>query len=519
MRTLSALLGGLLLAGSVKALVKVASLSTPAPLLAGPGAPTTNATEAQIRQTCVAIAHQIGSAKVRLAGALDVGYQGTVSHTWNAQQSYYRPVCIVYPANPEDITAAYQAIIKDDAPYGVRSGSHGVPYGYCATPGILIDMVNANKVEYDAERGVARIGPGNRWDRVYDTLAPYNVTVLGGRVSDVGMGLLLGGGVSYLAGEHGFGSTSFVEVDIVLPTGKRVVASPTNEYNDLLWGLQAGGNSFGVVTEFTLKVVPVKTDWWGGLIIYKGEQFQNLSDAASDIFVNVADPKVTIIPTFEWVGPPIGDLLPPFAIVAVAYNAPTPPPGLFDGLLAVPHVSSTMQTRPYAKKGGIVHLWDGLGAVYGNAQSFRTQTYKWNKEVGRQALRAATNLTSFLGNDLATFSLSFEHLPQSTIAISNQQGGIPYGFPEEALTFTLFNTAYKVELPVDRKQRLLQALIENSDSVLPSGINNYPLYVSYADATQRPLESYTNYQRLKSLKQKYDPTDFVSTHAGGPRYT
>lgn len=56
-------------------------------------------------------------------------------------------------------------------------------------------MKRFTEVTYDAGAGVAKIGAGNIWDNVYAALEPYNVSVVGGRVSGIGVtGFTLGGG-------------------------------------------------------------------------------------------------------------------------------------------------------------------------------------------------------------------------------------------------------------------------------------------------------------------------------------
>ncbi|KAE8241638.1 hypothetical protein A4X06_0g7456 [Tilletia controversa] len=210
MRVISALLGGI----AFSSLAAVTYAVTAAPPLAGPGAPSANASTDEISQACSTLAKQLGEDKVHRQGILDYEYRQSVERSWNLQQSFYKPVCIVFPEETNDVVVAYQTIIENGLPYGVRSGSHGVAYGWCSTPGIFIDLQRMNKVEYDAKRGVAQLGPGNRWSRVYDILGEQNQTVIGGRVSDVGMGLMLNGGVSYISGEYGFASTNFVEVGL-----------------------------------------------------------------------------------------------------------------------------------------------------------------------------------------------------------------------------------------------------------------------------------------------------------------
>ena len=61
-------------------------------------------------------------------------------------------------------------------------------------------MYKFSEVDYDADAGTATIGAGLIWDDVYAALAPYNVNVVGGRVTGVGVaGFSLGGGKCHAA--------------------------------------------------------------------------------------------------------------------------------------------------------------------------------------------------------------------------------------------------------------------------------------------------------------------------------
>ena len=56
-------------------------------------------------------------------------------------------------------------------------------------------MSRFNNVTYSASSQTASIGAGLVWDDVYAALEPFNVSVVGGRVSGVGVaGFTLGGG-------------------------------------------------------------------------------------------------------------------------------------------------------------------------------------------------------------------------------------------------------------------------------------------------------------------------------------
>lgn len=54
-------------------------------------------------------------------------------------------------------------------------------------------MTGIKDVTYDATSETARLGMGNRWGDVYAALDQYKRTVVGGRISPVGMALVTGG--------------------------------------------------------------------------------------------------------------------------------------------------------------------------------------------------------------------------------------------------------------------------------------------------------------------------------------
>ncbi len=59
--------------------------------------------------------------------------------------------------------------------------------------GVLIDLSSLNATSYDASKNTVIVGAGARWGDLYHYLDPYEMTVVGGRVLDVGVGgLILG---------------------------------------------------------------------------------------------------------------------------------------------------------------------------------------------------------------------------------------------------------------------------------------------------------------------------------------
>jgi FAD/FMN-containing dehydrogenase len=105
------------------------------------------------------------------------------------------------------------------------------------------DLSMLSRIEYDSEKNIFRLGPGQLWRDVYKKLGDKDVTLLGGRVGYVGVGgFTLGGGLSYLANLHGLACDSLIDAQIVLADGSIKWAS---EDEDLLFALKGAGHAFG----------------------------------------------------------------------------------------------------------------------------------------------------------------------------------------------------------------------------------------------------------------------------------
>lgn len=64
--------------------------------------------------------------------------------------------------------------------------------------GLTIDLGGLNTVSVHEDEGIVSFGSGCVWKEVYEALAPYKLTTVGGRASNVGVGGFLLGGASRL---------------------------------------------------------------------------------------------------------------------------------------------------------------------------------------------------------------------------------------------------------------------------------------------------------------------------------
>ncbi|KAI2473662.1 FAD-binding domain-containing protein [Annulohypoxylon bovei var. microspora] len=168
--------------------------------------------------------------------------------------------CIVNPKSAQEVSTVIKILSQTGTKFAIRSGGHNYLPGFGSVneTGVLVSLSSLNTTVLSTDKKSAKIGPGNKWQAVYESLVPQGVTVVGGRVGPVGVGgLMLGGGLSYFATQRGLAFDNVKSYEVVLANGSIVTATASNQYSDLYKGLRGGGSNFGIVTNYELYTYPV----------------------------------------------------------------------------------------------------------------------------------------------------------------------------------------------------------------------------------------------------------------------
>ncbi|KAJ8590729.1 FAD-binding domain-containing protein [Rhizopogon salebrosus TDB-379] len=289
-------------------------------------------------ETCKEIAASVSSAS-RVYDEDSLHYIEDISH-W-ASSSTQIAGCSFEPETSLDVGIALQILGKNRTPFAVKGGGHASNPGFSSTSGVQIAMSRFSDVTYDYVSQTATIGAGLIWDDVYAALEPYGVNVAGGRVSGVGVaGFILGGGYSWLTNQYGLAIDTVQSFELVMPCGTVKNVTATSD-PDLFFGLRGGFNNFGIVTRFTLKAFP-QPQVWGGLITYTSNELDRVNQATANFAANNTDPRAQIITTYNCILglTEVSELL--------FYNGPSPPEGILDEFLAIPHLTKDVHTRSFS---------------------------------------------------------------------------------------------------------------------------------------------------------------------------
>jgi FAD/FMN-containing dehydrogenase len=418
-----------------------------------------------------------------------------------------RPEAVVLCKEPADVSATIAFARRFGLETAARSGGHCFT-GHSWASGIVIDVSPMSSVSVSDLR--ATVGAGARLGEVYDALEVDELTIAAGCGATVGIaGLALGGGVGILGRLYGLTCDQLLGAEVVLADG-RVVDCDEEREEELFWALRGGGGgNFGVVTSFLFRTVPAPSSTAFHLV-------WPFSDAAG------------VMEAWQGWAPDAPDELAASVLITVPGNLDRAPlVNVFGAMVGTESESSALLdelvgrigTDPVTaafEQGSFVDTkkyLGGLGDQFEEIERDQTQpVHSFSKsEFFAQSL--PTEAVAALAADLGERRVAGESRELDCMPFGgayNRVAADATAFPHRGARFLLKHTVV-VEPEASRHERDAARLwlARSWESVHPWASGG--VYVNFPDPDLVGAErAYygANYERLLSVKQRYDPDNF-----------
>jgi hypothetical protein len=232
-------------------------------------------------------------------GDLAAGMRGTVllpgdgaydaaRMVWNGRYDR-RPALIARCESPADVMQAVNFAREHRLLTAVKAGGHSATGKSTCDGGIMIDLTQMNGVRVDPIARFARIESGTLLKELDSETRQFGLVTTAGTVGHTGAaGLTLGGGLGRVGRRFGLACDNLRAADIVTADGRLLHVSPT-ENPDLLWGLRGGGGNFGVVTSFEYGLHEMNPMILGGNVTWPQTQLREVLRFLADYTPGLPD--------------------------------------------------------------------------------------------------------------------------------------------------------------------------------------------------------------------------------------
>jgi len=159
----------------------------------------------------------------------------------------------------------------------------------------VIDLRSMRGIRVDPAKRTVRVQAGALLGELDRETQTFGLAAPSGIVTHTGVaGLTLGGGIGWIMRRHGLSIDQLASVDVVTAGGELVTASQT-ENADLFWGVRGGGGNFGIVTEFEFRLVPLGPQVMAGPVFWAMEDAPRVLRFYRDWIAGCPDELMTIV--------------------------------------------------------------------------------------------------------------------------------------------------------------------------------------------------------------------------------
>jgi FAD/FMN-containing dehydrogenase len=445
----------------------------------------------------------IESFRERLRGALIVPNNPTYDlarQLWNGLIDR-RPALIARCMGVADVVETVKFARDHDLPLAVRGGGHNVAGLATCEGGLVLDLSPMQGIQVDPVARSVRAQAGVTWGQLDRETQLFGLATPGGVVSTTGIsGLTLSGGYSWQRRKHGMSIDNLLSADVVTADGRFLRASDA-ENPALFWALRGGGGNFGVVTAFEYRLHRLGPEVMFLGCLYPLEHVREVLTVWRD-FVATAPDEATVdilvwsIPEHPAFPEPVRNR-PVIGIAGMYAGRPEEGEQLFQPLrelgAALLDLSGTM---PYS----------AVQSAFDPFFPWAELRYYWKSAYLESMSDEAVDTLARWANVRSS--------PRSLLSIRHLQGTISR-VPAEATAFgdrsapfllSIDTTWERSEEDADHIAWTREMWLDMQRFSRGGTYFNFPGFLEEGERLLR--DSYgANFDRLKKLKQEYDPTN------------
>jgi hypothetical protein len=384
--------------------------------------------------------------------------------------------------------------------------------------GIEIYLPQLNTLSIAKDGKSAKIGGGmNSHDLTKALWAAGKQTVTGTCECVSYMGPGLGGGHGWLQGHHGLIADQWLSMNVVLADG---TLKTIDQSSDLFWGMQGAGHNFGIVTSVSAKIYDiVHSNWAIETIIFSGDQVEAVYEAANEHIVQNGAQAEDIINWSYWQNVAELDAEKPVIIMYIIQEGVDAVDAKYtQAFHDIGPLNISAQSGTYNDLGA----WTGIALDSPPCQDFgfnnpRFPIYMQTYNITAQRKAYDLYASAISGADSPYYNSIFMFEDYSTEGVrARSNDATAFGFRQElmlAAPLIIYapNGAAQDAAVEKLGQQLRNIILEGT------GSSELHSYVNYAYGTEGPQSWYgfdsAHQQKLKALKQKYDPKGKFSFYA------
>ncbi len=409
-----------------------------------------------------------------------------------------KPGMIVKCVDAADVIMSVNFARENKMLLSIRGGGHNAGgLGIC-DDGLVVDLSMIKYTRVDPVAKTVEAGGGCTWGDIDHATHAFGLATPSGIISTTGIGgLTTGGGIGYLTRKHGLSIDNLLSVDMVLADGSFVTAN-ADQNTDLFWAVRGGGGNFGVVTEFTYKLHPLK-------MLYGGPMLYELSDAREvikwfDKYIRTAQDEMNGFFAFLTVppGPPFPQELHLKKMCGIvwAYSGP------MEKAEEVFKPIRGFKTPVLDFAGPVPH--PALQSMFDSLFVPGLQWY-WRADFINEINDKAIENHIIFGEQLPTMLSTMHLYPVNGAASRIKNSDTPWNYRDATFAMVIVG----VDPDPANKDKITSWTKQYWEAIHPYSAGGAYVNFMMNEGEDRIKATYgKNYERLVSIKNKYDPNNF-----------